>query len=319
MINLPVNVGLQGSFKLTVLDKNRNPVKDKCHEFHNLIVNSGLNLLGTVELSTAVSYCRVGTSNTAPAAGQTDLGARHGTPTFTIVSGYPQTGSQIATEPKYHFITRVYEFAAGTIDGAALAEVGLFNGASGAMFARALIKDGEGDPTTITLLSDEILQVQYTIRIYPPTGDVTGTVTIDSVSYDYTLRVANRESLGVWVGTSGMLARLQPDWCYAFESQTLGAETAAPTGTYNQSAGIAKNAYEDGTYRRDCGGTFAIGTANFASGIGVITWGYSAGNNAVVYQCSFAATSGGTKIPKDNTKQLRLNGALRVSWSNYVE
>lgn len=317
MNKLSMNVGLQGEFKLTVLDKNRNPVEAKCKEFKNLIVNSGLNLLGTIDLNTAVSTCRVGTSNTAPSAAQTDLGSRFGTHTSTIVVGYPTTGSQLAEEPKYHYITRVYEFAAGTIDGAALAEIGLFYGTSGAMFCRALIKDGEGDPTTITLLEDEILQVQYTIRIYPPTGDVTGTVTIDSVSYDYTLRVANRESLNVWAVSSGMIDRLQPTWCYAFESQTLAAETSAPTGSYSSTASLAKNAYEDNSYRRDCGGTFAIGTANFATGVGMIVWGYSAGSTSAKYQCSFAATSGGGKIPKDATKQLRLNGCLRISWSNY--
>jgi hypothetical protein len=114
------------------------------------------------------STVSVGTSNAAVLPTQSGLVAR--VATSSAASGNPAGSSISGVEPYWAENWKRYTFPVGALNGEPLAEVGLGNATN--MYTRALIKDSEGLPTTITILSDEQLELTYYFRVYPPVGDV---------------------------------------------------------------------------------------------------------------------------------------------------
>lgn len=175
-----INFQMQGRFKLEAVkrDGSRRILADW---FDNLILNSGLERMGS---GIIIAGAMVGTDNTTPANTQTALGAQLAY--STSLQGSITYGVDEASN--FAWRRARYRFAEGVATGN-LAEVGV-GWSSGNCFSRALILDGSSTPTTITLLSDESLDVTYELRVYPTTTDVTGTLTLGGIDYDYTLRVS---------------------------------------------------------------------------------------------------------------------------------
>ncbi len=159
-------------------------------EFPNLILNNGLNMLGgTISLQ----YCSVGSGNTPPTEVETQLVAK-----IVTTSTYQNyLKGKAATTPFYTWSKRTFVFSTGTAAGN-VSEVGVGGGNTGLdLFSRALIKDPNGDPLTITILSDEILYVTYELRVYPPLTDATGTLVLGGNkggTHNWTLRAADIDS-----------------------------------------------------------------------------------------------------------------------------
>lgn len=175
-----INFQMQGRFKLEAVkrDGSRRMLADW---FDNLILNAGLERMGS---GITIAGAMVGTNNATPAATQTALGAQIAY--STAIQGSATFGVDEAENFAWRRVR--YRFAEGVATGN-LAEVGV-GWASGSCFSRALILDGGGAPTTITLLSDESLDVTYELRLYPSTADVTGSLTLGGTSYSYTLRLS---------------------------------------------------------------------------------------------------------------------------------
>lgn len=298
---------LTGRFKIesVKLDDGGNEIKGTRRElapwFQNMILDQGLDKYGTT--STWFDYCHVGSGSTAPSAGQTAL--------VTFVAGTGNlvgspTNVAAGSAPYYLAATRVFRFNAGTATGN-LTEVGIGSASStGNLFSRALILDGGGSPTTITVLADETLDVTYEFRCYAPPSDVTGTITLDSVSYDWTLRACNvtttQPDYG-WVapddaglGGSG----------YDIRTGAIGAITASPGGTTlvppNPTGSNAS--YSAGTFYRDLTVTVGLSAGNHASGIGSLRFKAGIGT----YQVGFVPN-----IPKTSSQTLTLT--FRHSWA----
>lgn len=131
------NINLKGRVKIAL---NGKTVRD----IDNLVVNSGKNYVASRmkdTTETPVSHMAVGTGSTAPAAGDTALGAEAARVTLTSTT---RTDNEL---------TYVATFAAGT-GTAALTEAGLFNASSGGtLLARtvfAVVNKGSADSMTIT-------------------------------------------------------------------------------------------------------------------------------------------------------------------------
>lgn len=313
MVNVETKVA--GRFKVGVIRHN-GEYEDRSGWFDNLIVDGGLNLLGNGTASAATQYCGAGSGSVAPANGQTGLisplGSRSG-------AGTVVTSTSGGTPVWFQSLTRVYTFAIGAVVGN-VAELGTFTLASGGvMFSRALIKDGSGNPTTISVLADEQLVVTYELRKYPPAADVTGTVsvTVDGTptNYNYTLRAANVDKTSAqsyWLASNGFANGSELYAAYAFETQTLGATTAAPSGTSSSSSSGTVSGYSAGSFYRDATPTWNTGAGNFASGIGTIAFGgFGFSANVVGYQISFTP-----RLPKTNIKTMSLT--FRFSWGRYA-
>ena len=164
-------------------------------EFDNLITDAGLSRMYSYDY---LNYCYVGTGSTPPTVNDTALVNRVGTTNKTNGS----TNTVQSTPPYFAEHTKYYEFPVGTATGN-LTEVGVGWLDSGVykLFSRALILDAGGLPTTITILSTEMLRVTYSLRLYIPTGDTTGTITLGGNiggTHNWTLRAAQITTSGSW-------------------------------------------------------------------------------------------------------------------------
>jgi len=268
--------------------------------FPNLVLDQGLDFIGTT--GNWLAACRVGTGNTAPANGQTNL-ISHVAGTST--SQATNSGAQ-GSEPYYGWFTRTYRFAQGAAAGN-LAEVGV--GISTAndsnLFSRALILDGSLNPTTLTVLSDEFLDVTYELRAYPPTSDVLGTIAVSSVNYDFTARASNVTSSSEW-SPSGFTGGSAGTSSVVAYSGAIGAITSTPGGT-GASTTPSNAAYSNSTYRRDFTATWGLNEANFGVG-GITAFRTRMGCGSMQYGIS-------PGIPKDSTKTLAMT--FRHTWARH--
>ncbi len=196
--------------------------------FSNLITNQGLNYIG--EQSDYLDACHVGTSSTAPQFTDTGLlgfiagTANRTSNTTSAASGSPYYGKRII----------VYRFGIGAAAGN-LSEVGVGRTATtGNLFSRALIVDGVGAPTTITVLADEFLDVTFELRMYVPLIDVTGSTTLDGISRNYTIRAREATNVNVWGVPIGTIA--SGGWASAGSGDrttftgAIAAITSSPSG-----------------------------------------------------------------------------------------
>jgi hypothetical protein len=268
--------------------------------FKNLILNSGLDDLGT--MGGLRNYCHVGTGTSTPAVTQVALDAKIG----TYGSYASATTTQIGA-PSYAWATTLpYTFAIGAIVGN-ITEVGVGATTSGTrLYSRARFTDGGGNPIAITVTASDQLVVYHKVTVTPPITDGTGSVVISGTTYNYTTRllsagqnVSRFEDLGVAV--------FLPTSASAFGSNAaLSAITASvPTGTNlgNSNTGTYLP-YVPGTYYRD---TSLVWSPEYANAVGGIKGFRATGSDSTVFQIILD-----TPIMKTNLQQLTM--VFRRSW-----
>ena len=136
---------ITGAVSIKLLDKGGNVLETR--EIPNLVVSAGKTFIAssmlntTTNTPTAMTHMAVGTSSTAPAAGDTALGAEAGR-----VALASSTSSA-------NVVTYTATFPAGTGTGA-LVEAGIFNAASsGTLLCRttfSVVNKGAADAMSIT-------------------------------------------------------------------------------------------------------------------------------------------------------------------------
>lgn len=272
--------------------------------FPNLITDYGLEAWATSGY--ILRYCRVGSGTTQPTVLDTSLVAQVASATATGGG----TGSQ-SSPPYYVWVTYNYVFAQGVAAGN-LSEVGVGITATGAdLWSRSRIKDGGGNDTTITILSDEQLTVTYQLRLYVPTTDVTGTISIGGVSRSFVMRAAqcttgwsgNTYNGETWYSAPfGTVPYNMGSVCY---DGSLGAITSSPSGNAaNFCTGYSLATYAANSKYRDLTYTSGINEGNLAAGISAVILRSMNG----FYQISFSPA-----LAKDNTKTCTLT--IRQSWA----
>lgn len=190
-------VGLEGWFTVSLIHARSGLIARELH-FRNLIVDGGRELLGTSTLDTALAYFAVGTSSTAPATGQTTLGAEVFRTNST--GGFADTAGVWSAGNIYLSAKRTRVFTEAQANGN-LTEVGILNAATaGTMFCRSLLKDAGGFPTTITKTSEFQLRIEYEVRLYPPNGwgDYTFDTLVNGVSRTLTARPLGASNILAW-------------------------------------------------------------------------------------------------------------------------
>lgn len=274
--------------------------------FPNLITNQGLDRMGNN--NDYLTWCQVGSGDNAPANGDTSL------ETFVAATSDTQSDLQATSGGTPYYVARtiVKRFGEGVAAGN-LSEVGMAWGSgAGVLFSRALILDGLGSPTTITILSDEFLDVTYQLRIYPPEADVTGTISISGIDYDYTLRACLVESIkgslspeaAGWMAPT-VLAGITSGNATLTYTGGIGPVTGEPSsaivGTPSPSS-VSNSAYGSSNLYRDCSTVWSLnnGNGNIRSIRLNLNW--------ATYQIEFDPV-----IPKTNIKILTLN--WRQTWA----
>lgn len=298
------NTAFSGQYRLEV---RRNGQLVQEAEFDNLITDYGLNLFGGT--SSIVQYARVGTGTSTPTATQTALDTQIAS---ASTGSFASSATNEGVAPYRTTQTWTATFAQGAVVGN-ITEIGVGTAATGNnLFSRALIVDGNGNPTSITLTSIDQLTVYYTVRVTPPTSDVTGALVLNGTTYNYTMRICNAASFmtnnnnfnGYFFSGYGSSAiNTYP------AGSNLGAVTAAgPSGSTSGTAGSSSTAaYTTGTYYRDTTFSLTPAQGNATGGIQCMRLILDQNYSNHQYQVRFD-----TPIPKTNTQSFSIT--LRTSW-----
>lgn len=268
--------------------------------FDNLILNTGLDRIGAS--LNAITYARVGSGSTPPEV--TDLNLQSPVASTTTVQGAVLFGNT-SSAPYYGWIRKTFRFNTGVAAGV-LSEIGIGWGtSSGQLFSRALIKNSSGNPISITVLSNEVLDVTYELRLYAPTDDVPYTVTIGGIEHTGVVR-ASRASDYDWQPSAVFGTSYQPQ--VTAHSGSIGTILQSPSGTF-ASGSVVLAPYTAGNYYRDFTATFDLNVANFGAG------GVRAFHSRTAETGSFQF-SVSPALLKDANKIMSIT--LRMSWSRYT-
>lgn len=251
-LSIKMPIGLSGYFKIDVLSAG-GKVKRSTGWMKNLVTDIGLARMKASN-NTGWPFCRVGTGNTAPDPSDQALASQLASQALTS-----ESIDNVNIPGGYAYARATYQFAEGAVVGN-VAEVGTGWAATGnSLFSRALVLDSMGNPTTITVQSDEILRVVWEHRRYWPTETFSGT--IENIgnhggTYSWTAKAA---AVGSWgagrangcgfpfatIGTNSALNTL-----LYFGSSDLGDITGNPTGTPGGSGSISAHTVSSGNTAR---------------------------------------------------------------------
>ena len=290
------NIGLEGLFRLQTFKKDSPEIIEQDSGwFNNMILDSGLNQM--TGYFSYLSYACVGTGINPVTATQTAL------QTFLVNSangdsaGYGVAGSN----PYYCFQRMRYQFDVGTAAGN-LTEVGIKESASasGTLFSRALIKDNLGNPTTFTVLGDEILQITYELRCYPNQSDIVINNVESSVGVTHTVTIRPANSTSVFAS----------HYAYPFRPSFYTLDLC--TGTITAITTRPSNSISGGSpvYLPYVQNSFKL---QFS-----ITWGVNSGNSNNINSCFLGGYMGNFQVGfsppliKTSSDLLRLD--FELSW-----
>ena len=158
-MNLNIHTGLGARFKLQVRKASTGKITKESAWSDNIVLDSGL---ARMSVGKWIDRCCVGTGNSIPVATQVALDNFLAS---TTTSASKEVSLQTAATPYYTKITQKWSFGIGVAAGN-ISEIGLGWGDSN-LWDRALVKDTNGSPTTVTVLSDEYLDVFSELRFYP--------------------------------------------------------------------------------------------------------------------------------------------------------
>ena len=314
MVSINRNMGVAGYFNVIVRDGETLEVKRETGFFKNLITNVGMDRIAGGNAQVLTSFLgagiAVGTGNNAPLETDTVLQTwRASTTTMFGTATTPYSG----VAPYWSGTRVTYRFGVGAASGN-ISEVGVLAAptttSTTQLVSRALIKDISGNPTTITVLPTEVLDVVYECRIYPPTTDTVTTLTILDQEYTFTVRAANAASgnYGAPVGyvSQGTNTGFARQYTPNLYTGTIGTITGSPSGTLNQpNVNTVPQTYSTGTFKR--AHTYSLTTAQGNISIGAIF--IQAGSlNMPMFQVGISPP-----FAKDSTKTLSLT--FEFSWS----
>lgn len=267
----------------------------------NMILNSGLNALGT---SSVCNSCVVGTGSTPVSASQTALVSQIAS-TSTIQA---QSTGRSTQAPYYIWGRRTFRFGQGTAAGN-LTEVGT-SGDSGGLFSRALILNSAGEPTTLTILTDEWLDVTYELRIYQNLEDFTTTIDLLGTTHTVIVRPANITSTitnDVGYFFSHFLYNYQYNSYnnHRHFNGAIGVITGEPSGSASGVSSSFTN-YVSGSYSRGLVLNSGLNDHNLSGGIKATHINTYKGNWQVGYTPA---------IPKDSFKTLSLT--FMFTWARH--
>jgi hypothetical protein len=294
------HVGFKGIFHLKFTNVKTGESREL--EFNNLILNSGLDRMAA---GTFIAGCVLGSASSTPVATDTSIASILGSSITLQASGLGTANT--STTPYWCSYYWTYRFIEGVATGN-ISQVAMAYGsvsAGTALFSLALVKDSGGTPITITKLADEVLDVTYILQLYCPTSDVTGTIAISGVNYDYIVRPSEAAS---WRASNDLSAI----WLVGVCTGNVGTQLSTPSGSgeYNASTPTLAS-YTTGSFTRDLAIAWDLNQGNLSGGIQsiIVATGVGGGTR---WQIQYNRTSDSAKIPKDATKRLTLN--VRFSW-----
>lgn len=276
---------MKGLFRIVLSeDADEKLVKKDTGYFSNLITNVGLDSFGLREgvSSSAIDGFRdvcgnfvVGSGSTPPLVTDTALEAPVAYAPIGGASPVLESQSSNYANGYYEIVVR-HQFTPGQATGN-LSEIGMQRGVGGRLWSRALILDGNGDPTTITVLPIDFLTCYYTLRVPIQQQDTTFNITQiidgDPIPTVVTARplAANSVDTGYGWGFrprstgSGGGSNNGIRWANSGLAAPTSGNIPGWSGA-NEYQGAGSSTYTEGTYERyitwNLGTTEMVGTFN---------------------------------------------------------
>lgn len=280
-LSIPLKVSVGGIFTLRVY-RNGN-LRQIVGPFENLVLNQGLDILcgdqniGGSSSAAVIDFIDVGTGTNTPAITDTLLQSPLGNPQIYSSFGSP---TYVAGPPAYHTVTYVYTYPLGALVGN-ISEIGAGGASTNYgppvtrpfyLFSRALIVDGGGSPTVISLTSADQLVVTYELRRYLDLSINTGSVVISGVTYGTQTQIY---SVNTGISAPNVKAPYSNTIFSGYSTTTLVTPTTTSIpGSAGPSNNFTFDAYSPGSFFRTCYATISPSSFTTAIGsIGLNLWG----------------------------------------------
>jgi len=297
-MNIPITVKGRYHFKAV---NSKNEVRE-FPEVCNVITDIGFNRL--LANSVFDNYCLVGKGVSAVfLPTQTNLELPLAS-TTTV-----QTAKKYANRSKLPFVNTsytTYRFPVGSIT-TSITEVGVGWGVTNSLFSRTLIKDLNGNPTSITLLPDEYLDVTYFLDILVPSQDIVSTVNINGIDHTVTVRAAKASNPNKWVVFYPLFTNTGS---YAISTDITTDLELYPTGTtISNPTVLTMKPYVAGSKKTDIIMYFDANAGVFTGGIKSLLLDSNLTNNISCFQIGF-------NPPIMKTLEQTLSFKFTLSFSN---
>lgn len=314
-----MNLGIAGEFRCVVL-KEDGSIKEDTGYQRNLLLDQGLEFFGGNHGSSLSLRLLVGSGNSTPKENQTSLDSPVKVASSTTVSSdysYVDGGDGL-----YKFWEeKVYRFT--DIANVNISELGLASSRSSSssvgvsttdyyLTTRALIKNLSGNPTTITLLEGEILDVYYKIHKVLDISEKSAVINMtdgDGGSIPYNVKIK-----GSYVGNSSFntvsgYSSYVVSYTYVSDAEWKDV-TASPSGSRITNLASVEP-YAERSYKRVYKISIGLNDANM--GIRTISSGNS--THFTPFQVRFGSVEDDSPIPKTASDSFEVR--FEMSWGRY--
>lgn len=305
-----MQVGLYGEVKV-IVKRADDTVRLDTGFFPNVITNLGLDAIGNDR--DLFNYCSVGEGNSKPLN------------TNTKLDNPLQVGSPISSESKYDYdpvrdtefykCRRTVGYKFEGLGNKNISEVGLvgaYESGQQPAYTRTLIKNSAGEPTVITVLSGEILELQYRLwQVFDlKDKDQVVTAMIDGVEVPVNVKIRLAGVGSNWsYAAVGAHVTFQGNNYHQFGTGELGEITGQNSGLTNAYPGLGWEAYQPSTYKRK----FYVNASIEDAVHPIRSFLFFTGLGA--YQVRFGTVDG--DLPIDKTEQDILQLGFEMSWGRY--
>ena len=321
---MQANMGIAGEFRCVVKRADGSTKIDTGYQ-KNLILNQGLDFFGGGNGYNMMNYCVIGSGNSQPNYTQNKLDA-----TIIGVTGTSwsyKNDYNAATDGDLYKVNRVNKYSFSGLNNINVSELGLASTYSNAttyfLCTRALIKDSQGNPTTITVLNGEVLEIYYKLWMVSDVTDITGSLNVlDGIggitAYNYKQRLASvgwNNSFASSIGST--IDILSSDYnngksslfLYTDDLQNHLGQPSSANSLSSSNITTQKSSYVSGSYKIRLTINIPISSGNGA--LRRILFATSMGT----FQIRFGRVSDDAPITKTNTQTLTV--PVEVSWGRY--
>lgn len=319
---MQANMGMAGEFRCVVKRADGSTKIDTGYQ-KNLILNQGLDFFGGNNGSDMMAYCVIGSGNSQPVYTQNKLDtAITGVSGATFSTKYDYDAAQ---DGNLYKTNKVCKYSFTGLNNVNVSELGLAsiysNTTTYFLCTRALIKDSQGNPTTITVLSGEVLEIYYKLWAVYDVTDKTGQINVldgsgASIAFNYVLRLAyvgvknyyigdNYSSFGLGAFYRGSSSNSD----LILFNDDIGTIQNKPSGSDIGRGDFTKSVYVIGSYKLQITVPLNINTGN--GNIRSISLGTSQG----FYQMRLGKLADDSPLTKTATQTLTI--PFEISWGRY--
>lgn len=327
---MQANMGMAGEFRCVVKRADGSTKIDTGYQ-KNLILNQGLDFFGGNNGNNMMTYCVIGSGNSQPVYTQNKLDtAIKGVSGTTFSTKYDY---DVARDGNLYKTNRVSKYSFTGLNNVNVSELGLASTYSDTstyyLCTRALIKDSQGNPTTITVLNGEVLEIYYKLWAVFDTTDKIGALNLldgvgGSASYNYIVRpatvgvtdpVAGGNSFADSIGkVINYLSRSNDRGFYVSSSGMSNIASLPPNlvsygSIYDSSFPVAGSSYTSGSYKKTL--TLNCPVDKLNQRIDSLFLYSTFGS----WQISLKSTSNNSGFTKTSTQTLTI--PIEFSWGRY--